>query len=392
MQKRLEHNLWLLGLFRVLSNSLIVMPVLVLFFQQNGLSQAEIFILQSIFAVSGVAFEVPSGYFADRFGRRTSLLLGAFTVTLGFTIYSSSHGFSQLAVAEIILGLGLSFISGADSALAYDSFLALNRKQDYRRFESRNFLWMGIGAAIASVIGGFIGQHNLRATILAQILVTVPMIVLAWRLIEPPPVKEDRSKELASNVLKVAKYALHGHQEIKWLIFYAAVVGTLTHTMVWLYQPYFQASGIPVGWFGIIWAALAAAPLFFRRFTDRYEETLGKRRALVSFVIIGVVTYVLTGLVQSAWFIPFMLGFYFIRTVFTPILRDYLNDLVDSSIRATVLSVQALAESLLYIGAGPLIGWVMDAYSLSTALLFSGVFYGVLGFLVLLRLHQLRVM
>lgn len=392
MKNLMERNLRLLSLYRVMSNALIAMPVIVLFFQQNGLSQTEIFVLQSIFAVTAVLFEIPSGYFADRFGRRTSLLSGALLWVLGWIVYTFSYGFSELVIAEVILGLALSFVSGADSALAYDSFLALNKKDGYRRFETRNFLWMGVGAAVASIIGGIIGQYNLRATVVAQLLIAIPMVVIAWRLTEPPLVKHDPSKDLGKNVLKVVKYALHGHQEIKWLILYAAVVGTLTHTMVWLYQPYFQMAGVPIAWFGIIWAALAVFPMLFLRFTDRYEELLGKRRALISFVVIGVISYVLVGSAQVVWLIPVMLGFSFIRTVFTPILRDYVNELVDSSIRATVLSVQALAQRLLYVGAGPLIGWVMDAYSLSTALLFSGAFYGILGLLVLVKLKRLGFM
>jgi MFS family permease len=81
------------------------MPVAVLFFQQNGLSQSEIFLLQSIFAVTAVIFEVPSGYFADLFGRRISLITGASLLCLGWTIYIFSHGFAQIAVAEMLIGL-----------------------------------------------------------------------------------------------------------------------------------------------------------------------------------------------------------------------------------------------------------------------------------------------
>ena len=388
MQKAMERNLKLLTGIRVLSSSLIAMPVIVLFFNQNGLDQTQIFLLQSIFAVTAVLFEVPSGYFADRFGRRTSLLCGTSLWVLGWVIYSLSHGFSQLVVGEIVLGFALSFVSGADSALAYDSFTALGNKKGYRKFETRNFLWMGIGGAIASIIGGIVGQYNLNATIFLQLFIAVPTVVLAWKLTEPPMVEEDESKEMAKNVIKVTKYALHGHKEIKWLILYGAVVGTITHTMVWLNQPLFQEMGIAIGWYGFIWAALVSAPLLIMKFTDQYEHLLGKRRALVSFVVIGVVTYVVIGLFQSVWVLPVLLGFSFIRTVFTPILRDYVNELVDSSIRATVLSVQVLAQRLLYVVVGPIIGWVMDVYSLSTALLFSAVLYGLLGLIVLLNMRR----
>jgi len=391
MQNNMEQNIKLLKAYRILSSAIFLMPVAVLFFQQNGLSQTDIFLLQSIFAVTAVIFEVPSGYFADRFGRRISLIMGASFLSLGWVIYIFSHGFAQIALAEITLGLALSFVSGADSALAYDSFAALNRKKDYRKFETRNFMWMGIGGAVAAIIGGLIAQYSLRATLGAQLLTALPLIFIALRLTEPPRIKEDPSKDLANNVIKVTKYALHGHTEIKWLIFYGAVVGTMTHTMVWLNQPLFVESGVSIEWFGVIWAVLVSAPLLIVRFTDRYEELLGKRGALVSFLAIGVVTYSIVGSIQAVWVIPILFGFSFVRTVFTPILRDYVNGLVDSSIRATVLSVQALAQRLLYVVVGPLIGWTLDAYSLSTALLFSGALYGLMGLIVLANMRRLRM-
>lgn len=392
MKQKLERNLKLLTAYRVMSGSIIVMPLVVLFFQDNGLSQTDIFLLQSIFAVTSVIFEVPSGYFADRFGRRTSMLCGAALWLSGWIIYSFSNGFAQLAVGEVMLGLALSFISGADSALAYDTFLALDRKKGYRKFETRNFLYMGVGGAVAALIGGVIGQYSLRAAVVSQVFVAAPLLLLAWLMVEPPMVKQDDSKNMLRDVARVAKYALHGHREIKWLIFYAAVVGTTTHTMVWLMQPYFQAAGLPLEWYGIVWAALVAAPLLIVRFTDRYEEVLGKRKALASFVAIGVISYGFIGVFQAIWAIPALLGFSFIRTVFTPILRDYVNELVDSSIRATVLSVKELARRLLYICVGPIIGWVMDVYSLSTALLFSGALYGLLGLFVLINMKRLRML
>ena len=85
-----------------------------------------------------------------------------------------------------------------------------------------------------------------------------------------------------------------------------------------------------------------------------------------------------------------ILAFYFIRGVHTPILKDYLNVLITSDIRATVMSVQSLVQKLLYASLGPLIGVVMDAYSLQVALLFSGLIYGLLGLFALINMRRLR--
>lgn len=217
-------------------------------------------------------------------------------------------------------------------------------------------------------------------------LVELAVVGAALLLVEPP-----RKKAISANpfkdVLRVSKYALHGHSEIKWLILYAAVVETLTHTMVWLIQPYYQLLDISIGWFGVLWTGQLIALAVFARFANEYETLLGRRRALASFVGIGVVAYLILGFAPSLFVLPVILAFYFIRGVFTPVLRDYLNALIESDIRATVLSVQSLMQKLLYTALGPLIGVVFDVYSLQTALLFSAVVYGVLGVFALAALY-----
>lgn len=386
-----RRNLRLLQIFKALRGALLVMPVIVPFFQSNGLSQTEIFALQSAFAIAILVLEVPSGYFADRFGRKKSMLLGALLSIAGFGLYALAHGFWPLLVAEVVLGIGASFISGADAALAYDTLLSAKQTDKYRRFEARGLAYSGFGEALASIAGGLIAATSLRATIWAQVVIYVLLIPVTLLLKEPRLHEAKPGRNVMKDVLRVTKYALHGHQEIKWLIFYAAVVGTLTHTMIWLTQPYYQLVGVPIGLFGVLWALQFAAIALFALFADRFES-LGRKKVLTAFVLIGVASYVLLAVAPSVWLLPVLLGFYFIRAVFTPILRDYVNRLVESDVRATVLSVKNLAQKVLYIGAGPLIGWVMDLYSLQTALAFSALFYGVLGAFTLAMMWRAKLL
>ncbi len=389
MKKLMERNIKLLFAIRALRSTLIAIPVIVPFFQENGLSQTEIFILQSVFAIGVLVLEVPSGYFADHYGRKKSMLLGGILATLGFIIYSFAFGFWPILIAELVLGVGLSFISGADTAIAYDSLAAIGKKETYRRFEARSFAFSGTAEASASILGGILALISLRTTIYAQVGVELVLIPLTLLLVEPKRIKSATDNPF-KDVLRITKYALHGHKEIKWLILYGATVGTLTHTMVWLTQPYYQLVGIPIGWFGVLWAVQLLAMAVFAQFADTYEQWLGKRKALSSFVLIGVAAYILLGVAPWVATLPVLLVFYFIRGVHVPILRDYVNSLIDSDFRATVMSVSNLVQKLLYTLIGPLIGVVMDLYSLQTALLFSAVVYGSLGLIVLTNMKRLK--
>lgn len=99
----------------------LVMPVVVLFYQDNGMGMQEIFMLKSIYSIAIVVLEIPSGWMADMWGRKKTLILGAVLGSAGFLMYSFSFGFFAFAMAEIVLGAGHSFVSGADSAMLYEA-------------------------------------------------------------------------------------------------------------------------------------------------------------------------------------------------------------------------------------------------------------------------------
>ena len=117
---KLPHpNIWKLFVIKGALWFMIIMPIIVLFFQDNGLNLQEIMILQACYSLSVGLMEIPSGYAADVLGRRKTLILGCILAFIGFSIFSISYNFWWFLLAEIFLGLGNSFISGADTALMY---------------------------------------------------------------------------------------------------------------------------------------------------------------------------------------------------------------------------------------------------------------------------------
>jgi MFS family permease len=370
---------------------MVIMPVIVPFFMENGLNQTEIFVLQSAFAAAILLLEMPSGWLADHFGRKYSLVLGGVLAALGMLMYANSYGFWPLFAAEMVLGLGASFVSGADSALAYDSLTAVNQTEKYRRFESRGIIWGSISEGLAGIVGGLLAAASLRSVVWAEFVIYALLVPVALLLKEPKRERSMSARNAFKDVLRVTKYALHGHKEIKWLIFYGAITSTMTLNMAWLSQPYYLVAGVPLSLFGLLWAAQFAAVAVFAMLAERFER-LGRKFVLVVFVALGAAGYLLLGAAQVWWMLPALLAFYFVRAVSNPVLKDYVNKLVESDVRATVLSVKSLVQRLLFIGVGPLVGYFMDVYSLQTALLFSGLFYGTLGAVGLIAMWRAKLL
>ena len=119
--KELQSNIWKLSAIRALKSFMLIMPVITLFYQENGLTVHDIFLLQAIFSLFVLVLDIPTGYFADIFTRRASLLIGGVVSSMGWAVYAVSSGFWGFLLAEIVLGIGTSFVSSADSAMLHDT-------------------------------------------------------------------------------------------------------------------------------------------------------------------------------------------------------------------------------------------------------------------------------
>lgn len=391
LTQALRANIWKLHVILAFRWFLLLMPVLVLFYQENGLSLEDVFTVQAFFSVCVILFEVPSGYFADRLGRKQSMLIGTLCAALGFAIYAFSYTLPQFLLAQFFIALGSSFVSGSDSALLYDTLLHLKRENEYQKVAGRLASVANFSEGIAGLVGGALALISLRTPLYVQAVLMFVAIPLIWSLVEPPRKRTEHTESSFAAILRIVRYALHGHAEIKWLILYSSLVGTSTLTIVWLVQPYLQSIDWPLALFGAAWAALQFSVGLFAINAHRIESLLGRKKALVSLILFSASAYIALSFFQAAWAIAFLFVFYFVRGINGPVLNDYINRCVSSDIRATVLSVKSLVGRVMFVVLGPAVGWVSDVYSLSVAFLFCGVVFLGFGVVFLYFLHRNKV-
>ena len=368
------------------------MPVLIPFFQENGLDMQDILILQAAFSASLVALEVPSGYIADVIGRKFTLIIGSVVGAVGFTLYAFSYTFYDFLLVELLMGIGGSLISGADNALLYDTLLELEKEENYQKYAGRLGSVANFSEGIAAIIGGELALISLRTPLYAEAVLAILAVPIAFTLVEPTRHKIEQRESSFKSILKIVRYALHGHAEIKWLILYSSLVGISTFTIVWFVQPYFQEVDLHLRYFGIGWAVLNFSVGVFSLLAYRIEGFLGRRWSLISLILLSSAAYLLLSQFQALWALPILFTFYLVRGINGPVLNDYINRLVSSDIRATVLSVKNLVGRLMFVILGPAIGWVNDAYSLSMAFLVLSAIFLILGLLSLFCLHKNKVL
>ena len=357
---------------------MLFMPIIVLFFQENGLEMQDIFTLQAIYSVTIVLLEIPSGYLADVMGRKTTLIMGTILGFFGFAVYSISYDFWGFLIAEIIMGTGQSLISGADSAMLYDTLKASGQKNKYLKFEGRMVSAGNLAEAVAGILGGLLAEISLRTPFYAQTAVSFMGIPAALLLIEP--VRQAKiSKMSFKNILSIVRYALYEHSHLKWNMIYSAVTGASTLTMAWFVQPYFKYVDLQLSLFGLFWTLLNLSVAITSYIAYKIEYKLGQIKMIVLITLLLPFLYFILGQVHMTWGIAILFLFYLVRGLATPVLKDYINRLSESSNRATILSVRNFMIRIFFSIIGPFLGWYTDHYTLSHALVLASIIFFILA-------------
>jgi MFS family permease len=357
---------------------MLTMPIIVLFYQENGLSMQDVLTLKGIYSVAVVLLEIPSGYLADVWGRKKSLILGSILGCLGFVVYSFSHGFSGFLVAELILGIGSSFISGSDSAMLYDSLLKMKREKEYLKQESRVMSIGNFAEALAGIAGGSLALISLRTPFIFQSFIAFIAIPAAFMLLDPNQ-NAPKSKAGFKHILSIVKFSLWDSPTLRWNIMLSSVIGCATLTLAWFIQPYLKELDMEVSTIGVIWTLLNLTVGAVALLSHKVEGYLGKIGTSI-FIVVGISSgFILTGWFHSLIGVGVLFFFYFVRGIATPVLKDYINRITESDMRATVLSVRNFIIRICFALIGPFLGWYTDHFTISSALILAGSIFLVLG-------------
>jgi|TARA_B100001964_G_C14190010_1_gene580584 MFS family permease len=390
-KKRLQGNIWKSYVFQIFSALAFFVPIIVLFWQENGLSLTEVMILQSLFSLTVVFLEVPSGYVADIFGRKKALISAGFFLTIGIFVYSFGHNFYQFLIAEMLWAFGVSFVSGTDSALIYDTLTDLKKESTFKKVMGNVFFYSLIATSIASIIGGFIGKIDFRWTFYLMIPFMILLIPLAFSLKEPKRHKIIFERGYLVELIKILKYSFVENIKLRWLIIYSAVIMGFNGAILWLYQPYFQLSGLDILHFGFVFAAFNLVAALSSKYAHKIEEKMGQKYSLMMLIILTGGSYLLMS--NFIYLFSFCFAFLqqFVRGYSKPVITDYINKLTTSDVRATVLSAQNLMGRLFYSAIIPVIGWIADVYTLIQAITVLGITTLIVGVGILFILHKNKV-
>lgn len=347
------------------------------------MSVAEIMALKAVYSIVIVALELPSGYFADVLGRKKTLIIGALLGAIGFYTYSFTHVYIGFLLAEVALGAGQSFISGADSAMMYDTLASGKRQKDYARYEGINASVGNFSEAFAGIAGGAIALISLRLPFYAQAVIASTAIPAAFTLVEPSGIQPHKSQTGMRDMARIMHTILFREKVLRFNILFSSIIGSATLLMAWFAQPLFEKILLPLALYGAVWTMLNLIAGGSAIFAHRVEKWLGETGVLKILAIIIPLLMIVSGIVPPYAVLPLLAIFYVLRGVATPVLKDYINQRTNSQMRATVMSLRDLLIRVCFAVFAPLAGWVSDQYSLAIGLSLAGGVFLLLSLLTL---------
>ncbi len=376
-------NVWRALVFATFVHTPVFVPVVVLFWEDNGLDMSDIFALQGLYAVAVVLLEVPTGLVSDRLGRRTSLLTACAVFAAGLALYGVGTGFWWFLVAELALALASALLSGADAALLYDTLKLQGQEQTFAMWEGRARALQLTSFAVANVLGGLAaGWWSLRSTLWLSAVGPMVAGVAAWGFVEVnPPAAMGSMRAGLQETLRLTQGALRfvsRQRLVRWYLLFLAVLTASGSWLLWLYQPYMSFTGLPLWAFGGVfavynlWAAASSAV------AGRVASRLGERGTLLWVAALQLLPLPLMATFVGPASCLLVLGHQTVRGVARPFIAQRVLEHTWSDRRATVLSLGALGGRLLFAVTAVGIGWAADTLTLPGALWVQAVVLTVL--------------
>ena len=387
----IDSNIWKLFVLRGLSFAWFPIPTIILFYQSHGLNLEQAVLLKTILSLSFLLFEVPSGYVADKFGRKFCLISGSGVWIVAWLLYCAGNAFSIFAIAEILAGIAGSLISGADTAIAYETLLQTGKASYYRTLEGRLVAIAGITEAVCGIIGATVAEIDLVIPFYLQTVCIVLYFCLAVTLVEPQRDSLAKERSRVENLKSIIIEVFISRPNLRWLIALSSTFSAATFLIVWLSQDYLKQIDVAIAAMGWAWAVFHLLMSVASVNARRLETAWGMKKTMLLLVFSLGIAYTLLGSINNIGGIVLIGAIYIVRGLCSPLILNAINQQVSSSIRATVLSLKSFAFRLSFALIAPIVGAIASGYSLSVALMVSGCYFLLAGSLFWWLLVRLKV-
>ena len=266
-----------------LRSQLYLAPVLLLFYQQNGLSIADFVLFQGLFQLTGILFEVPCGYIADITSKKKVLILAFTCFFLRAVLWLSFEGVYIILLGELFNALSRAFLSGVYDSYIFDYLKSKHKEKRMLKECGRTNFAMSSGAMFAAIFSAMLYKHYGTIILLSlEFILTLISIILLTTLPNPPSTSP-RAKSLSQKYQEIKQTAIETltNPNINLYIIYSALLFSTTSLFCWCFQPLLKISNAPVFMFSFIYVINHALRAGFSYNVNTLKRFFGFNRLLV---------------------------------------------------------------------------------------------------------------
>jgi MFS family permease len=374
-----------LNLLTTLAASLI-WGINTLFLLDAGLSITAAFAANAFFTLGEVFFEVPTGVVADTGGRRLSFLIGTVVLAISTLLYLlawQTHApFWAWALSSVVIGLGFTFFSGATDAWMVDALHSTGYTGPLEPVFAKAQIASGAAMLAGSVGGGILAQAtNLGTPYIVRALLLLITFGVAWFFMHDLGFTPTRGEKVGAKIREILQTSVDRglrFPPVRWVMLagpFGAGVGIYAFyaTQPYLLQLYHQHNAYSIA--GLAAAIVAGSQIVGGMVVPRVVKLFGRRTTMLMLgVVLSAAVLISAGLFRNFWAVVGLLVVWgLVFAALSPVRSAYLNGLIPSEQRATVLSFDNLLASAGGVVIQPALGKVADVWSYAASFIAAGL-------------------
>ncbi len=363
-------------LFQFVKNASLSEAVWMLFLAARGMNLIQIGLLESIFHITGMFMEVPTGFIADRYGRRTSRIIARGMALVSSLILLGSHSFWGFALGFVFSALSFNLESGAGDALVYDSLVECGKEQEYMKVRGRSELCYQLAHILSLVIGGMVAGISYELVYGLTAVIHIGALAISLGFEEPKVIQQNREDSLFRHMGQSLK-AVWKNRAILPYMLHLEVFSLFYTTIHFYFQNFMKDSGYPEYQIGVMLAVASGLGAVASLLAYKAERLLGEKRMIL---LTGLLPGALFGAMAFTRVEPVILiliaGFEGLLFV---VVGDYIHKRIPSEHRALLLSFESMLFSMMMIVFFPVIGGVSQYFGFKNAFALVGAMSLVSG-------------
>lgn len=351
-----------------------IVPIMSLFFLAKSLTYGQIGIIFAVFSVSGFVFEIPTGYFGDKFGKRMSVICGLIVLSITAFIWTFLTNTLGFAIFAAVWMLGLAFISGSFEAYIYDYLKSKKIVDIYDRVVATSNSITYFAGAVGSILGAYLFSINIS---FPYYLLAILFLICAFVVIgmdKDVSIDDGEFKEQLS-VISGLKHVLKT-PKILWItLFVSLLYGFFSYFRGSVDKPYILDLKIfTVEWLGVFVAvSMIVQSLLMSQFA-KLKSKLDESGLITLVWLMYAVGLAGMSLLNGYFALIAVTIFYSTESMYEALINSFSQKHIPSSIRATTLSSIKVYQNIGSAVLGLAGGVLFDLFSIRTGLMIALIY------------------